>query len=145
MHPPKQAGSPRGATKSSSWGGAINFTIRAAPLPASIREFLIDNTSTIFKLRHGKTDQDGEDIETEELGATTRRPTIRPDQFWSTLEQQFRDAGGEWKELTNKVWSFGPHWAGSCILVDTREQVSPQSYAQHSLSHVALVSNARQG
>jgi ribosome assembly protein 1 len=127
MPPPKVSGAARGTVRSSSWAGTINFTIRAAPLPPAILEFLLENISILAKVRQGKTENATEEFEVEDIGAAVRRPTVGPEQFWSVLQEKCREQGGEWKDLTERIWAFGPHWAGSCILVDARSAVSVQS------------------
>ncbi len=95
--------------------------------------FLQDNLSVMRKLS-GQRKQKGETTEAltvtqkdDELdegvdlhGDVIRKPTTRPDNFWTSLEGVCNLLGGEWRGLADKIWAFGPHSAGGCILVDAR-------------------------
>lgn len=147
MAPPKYS-SKRGLVNGSSTHGLVKFSVRAAPLPKSLLEFILDNISILKRFRlerrhtpggsgegedQGKkydddTDQDHSYVDS---GETFRKPTVRPDQFWTALEEVCKKAGGDWdKGIVNRIWAFGPHNAGGCLLVDARKNIkTPNSYA----------------
>jgi len=139
MAPPKYS-SKRGLVNSSSTQGLVKFSIRAAPLPKSLLDFVLDNISILKKLQRERRNalsgsvEDDDDADRERLhedsGETFRKPTVRPDQFWSTLEEVCNKAGGDWDErVVDRIWAFGPHKAGGCLLVDARKDVkTPNSY-----------------
>lgn len=137
MPPPKTAGSPRGTVHGASSHDLIKFTIRAAPLPTEILEFVLDNLIILRRLQkerqskeveatgqvheidgaEGETGEEEEDVQAD----VARMPTVKPDQFWTTLKEKCKAAGGEWSETADKIWAFGPHGAGACLLVDARK------------------------
>jgi len=133
MTPPKTTGASRGTVHGSSAHGVVKFTLRASPMPESLMTFLQDNLSVIRKLS-GQRKQKGETTEAltvaqkdDELdegvdlhGDVIRKPTTRPDNFWTSLEGVCNQLGGEWRNLADEIWAFGPHSAGGCILVDAR-------------------------
>jgi hypothetical protein len=59
-----------------------------------------------------------------------RKPSVRPDQFWTGLEGVCKQIGGDWdKNVVDRIWTFGPHKAGGCLLIDARKDVkNPNSY-----------------
>ena len=141
MAPPKYS-SKRGLVNGSSTQGLVKFSIRAAPLPKSLLEFILDNISILKRLQRerrnalgGSADKDDDDADLErsydDSGETFRKPTVRPEQFWTVLEEICKKAGGDWgKDTVDKIWAFGPHKAGGCLLVDARKNVkTPRSYA----------------
>jgi ribosome assembly protein 1 len=129
----------------SSAQGLVKFAIRAAPLPKSLLEFILDNIPILrwIQRERGNTaggsaeahDQDGEDDGRDrtyhDSGETFRKPSVHPDQFWTALEGVCEQTGGEWdKSFVDKIWAFGPHNAGGCLLIDARKHIkTPNSYA----------------
>lgn len=143
MAPPKYS-SKRGLVNGSSTHGLVKFSIRAAPLPKSLLEFILDNISILKRLqreRRNALGDEGQDKERDDnadrersyddSGETFRRPTVRPEQFWTMLEEVCKKAGGDWdKDIVDRIWAFGPHKAGGCLLVDARKNIKiPRSYA----------------
>jgi ribosome assembly protein 1 len=153
MGPPKYS-SKRGLVNGSSTQGLVKFSIRAAPLPKYLLEFVLDNISILKRLQRerknalGGSDenQGGEDVDADrersydDSGETFRKPTVRPDQFWTALEEICKKAGGDWdKGVVDRIWAFGPHRAGGCLLVDARKNVKiPNSYVQSSVPRTIL-------
>ncbi|KAL1748353.1 P-loop containing nucleoside triphosphate hydrolase protein [Schizophyllum fasciatum] len=132
MAPPKTANAPRGTIRGTSVHEVVSFTIRAAPLPKPILDFVLDNVSVIkkmdFKAEAGGP-QEGDASASAELeleaevdvqGEVARKATVRPEQFWDALKEVCTKAGGEWAGMPDRVWAFGPQRAGGCVLVDTR-------------------------
>jgi ribosome assembly protein 1 len=60
-------------------------------------------------------------------GDVLHTPSVRADQFWSALEQKCKETGGEWVDICDRIWSFGPRHAGGCVLVDCRKDTTPLS------------------
>ncbi|KAJ7601116.1 translation elongation factor 2 [Mycena floridula] len=127
MAPPKTPNAVRGTAHGSSSQGVVTFTIRASPLPPVLLEFILDNILTLRKLMQSRADREKDDELMEGLealdkqGDVVRKPSINPEQFWVALKEKCREVGGEWDSVPDKIWSFGPQNAGSCIFVDNRK------------------------
>lgn len=136
MAPPKYS-SKRGLVNGSSAQGLVKFSIRAAPLPKTLLEFILDNVSILKRLQRerrntpGGSADDHDHDEDDDSGGILRKPTVRPDQFWAELESVCEKAGGEWnKSIVDKIWAFGPHKACGCLLIDARKNAKTlDSYA----------------
>ncbi|KAI4519104.1 P-loop containing nucleoside triphosphate hydrolase protein [Schizophyllum commune Loenen D] len=136
MAPPKTPNAPRGTIRGSSAHDVVTFTIRAAPLPRPILDFVQDNISVIKKMDfkaesaggqqesgQGTAEADAElelDVEVDVQGEVARKATVRPEQFWDALKELCTKVGGEWASMPERLWAFGPQRAGGCVLVDTR-------------------------
>ena len=133
MAPPKTPGATRGTVHDSTTHGVVKFTIRAAPMPPALLNFLQDNLLVLRRLlsdrkRHeeGVVDVsaideldnvDGFDI----YGDVIRKPTTRVENFWTALESVVKTLPPDLANLADKIWAFGPHSAGGCVLIDARE------------------------
>ncbi|GJJ15740.1 hypothetical protein Clacol_010018 [Clathrus columnatus] len=150
LPPPKAgANQPRGTVSGTAGGqGVVKFTLRALPLPAEIISFLQANISIIKKLGEisgsqslkkqqelaGETlnfettlreaeageDDDSYELENAMSGEIAQRPTVKAENFWTTLGELFDKSGQDWKNTVGKIWSFGPHRYGPNILLDRR-------------------------
>jgi ribosome assembly protein 1 len=138
MLPSKATTGPRGTVVASSSQDAVVFTIRAVPIPSSILEFILDNISVLRRLRRdrdmsedGTIGSDALDIDEDQpvdvQGDVERTPTVKPEHYWTTLQEKCQEAGGDWTNVTDRIWAFGPHGAGGCLLVDSRVSSSPNS------------------
>jgi ribosome assembly protein 1 len=137
MAPSKTPNAARGTIKSASTQNLVTFSIRSAPVPDVILQFLLHNLTTLRALQQdGHTDKNtpGSSIdivsESELVGVqddVLHTPSVRADQFWNALEEKCNEAGGEWVNISDKIWSFGPRHAGSCILIDYRKDTTPLS------------------
>ena len=138
MAPPKTPGAKRGTIQGTITNNLVKFTIRAAPVPAAIAEFLRDNHATLKRMEQeqGSADRgapargdDGydeeEDYDTQ--GEVARKPSIKPEEFWKGLLDVCQKAGGEWVDIVDKIWAFGPQKVGSCMLIDARPGGQPNS------------------
>ncbi|KAJ2934588.1 hypothetical protein H1R20_g2507, partial [Candolleomyces eurysporus] len=131
MAPTKTPGAPRGTIKGSSALNIVQFTIRAAPLPSVILNYILENVSILKRLQHEykakQTGQQTEEVEAQEeesvdtYSDVVRKPTVTVDQFWTVLEEKCKEAGGEWEGIVDNIWAFGPNKAGGCLLVDARK------------------------
>ncbi|KAJ6509004.1 translation elongation factor 2 [Mycena sanguinolenta] len=131
MAPTKTPNAPRGSIKGVSSQSIVTFTIRASPLPRIILDFVLNNLATLKILQHDRKGADSDDVDAEgDLDSSTidgnimRQPTVKPEQFWDALREKCQEAGGEWTDITDRVWAFGPQNAGGCILVDSRNSNS---------------------
>ncbi|KAG8686930.1 Cytoplasmic GTPase/eEF2-like protein (ribosomal biogenesis), partial [Ceratobasidium sp. 394] len=114
----------------SSAHGAVNFTIRATPLPETITNFLQANVSIMRKwLREGHV-QDTQDSAEGETTASegeaaveadsdaSQVPTVKYADFWPTFTKICTEAGAQWADLPGRVIATGPHHAGPNVLVN---------------------------
>jgi len=145
MAPPKYS-SKRGLVHGSSTQGLVKFSIRCAPLPKPLLEFILDNIPILKRLQRERKnalgssaegddqDKDEDNVDLERSyggsGEMFRKPTVRPDQFWTALEEVCKKAGGDWdKGFVDRIWAFGPLRAGGCLLIDARKNIkTPNSY-----------------
>lgn len=152
MAPSKTPNAARGTIKGASTQNLVTFSIRSAPVPDVILQFLLHNLTTLRALRQdGHTDRDtsGSSIdivsESELVGVqgdVLHTPSVRADQFWNALEEKCNEAGGEWVNISDRIWSFGPRHAGSCVLIDYRKDATPLSLRHHLLrNHPAQSTN----
>jgi ribosome assembly protein 1 len=136
MAPPRTSNAPRGTVQGTAYHGLVKLTIRAAPLPEDILRFILDNTTTLKQLQQERRTGDAlsfdnvDDMDDEEganiQGSAIRKPRVRPEDFWDALQQICEAAGGEWKDVAERLWSSGPQRAGGCLLIDARRN-HPQS------------------
>ncbi len=124
MAPTKTPNAPRGTIKGSSSQQVVSFTIRASPMPKPILEFILENLEVWRVLQHSREVKQGnapeKDEQVENYGDVVRRPTVTPEHFWDTFAEKCKEAGGEWVNVADKTWAFGPQKAGACLLVDSR-------------------------
>ncbi|KAI0667587.1 translation elongation factor 2 [Trametes maxima] len=139
MAPPKTPNSKRGTVHSASAHDLVKFTIRASPLHPVIFEFLVDNLAILRRMQQerkageaeGKNEDDegADDEDFDMQGEYIKKPTIKAEQFWPLLQEKCKEAGGEWADIVEKIWAFGPQRMGSCLLIDSR-QGQPYSLRQ---------------
>ncbi|EPQ54738.1 P-loop containing nucleoside triphosphate hydrolase protein [Gloeophyllum trabeum ATCC 11539] len=131
MPPPKFAPAKRGTIKGATIHNLVKFTIRAAPLPKPLHDFILDNLMILKRIQRERKSQGEEEAEEEEevglQDEVYRKPTVKPENFWTSLKEECVKVGGEWADVADRIWAFGPQGAGACILVDTRWPVSPNS------------------
>ncbi|GAA5841396.1 hypothetical protein JCM9279_000637 [Rhodotorula babjevae] len=120
MAPPKTAGQPRGTILGAVQSGLVTFTLRAAPLPSSITNFLSANAATLKRLqrdrRSGKADDDADVASAD--AAPEGGAVVSVEEFWPKLEELLKEAGREWAGLADQVWAFGPRRVGPNLLID---------------------------
>ena len=124
MPPTKTPHALRGTIKGSSSQQVVSFTIRASPMPKVILDFILENLEVWKILQHNREVQQGnapeKDEQLENYGDVVRIPTVTPEHFWDTFSEKCKEAGGEWVNVADKTWAFGPQRAGACLLVDSR-------------------------
>ena len=64
--------------------------------------------------------EDQEEDEVDLQGEILKRPTIKAEEFWPAFEMVCKEVGGEWVDVPERLWAFGPQRAGTCLLVDSR-------------------------
>ena len=133
MAPPKTPNAKRGTIHGAAAQNLAKFTVRAAPLPAPLLEFLLDNLAILRRMQQerkaGEGDVEGFSIDDDEApvdedydiqGEYIKKPTIKAEQFWPALHEKCKEAGGEWVDIADRVWAFGPQRVGTCLLIDAR-------------------------
>lgn len=138
MAPPKTPNAVRGTVKGGSSQNIVTFTLRSAPLPDSILLFIQQNVAALRPLLQERksTDRNISDGDSntvteadrpEMQGSLVQVPSVKPEQFWVALREKCTEAGGEWVNIVDRIWAFGPQGAGSCLLIDARKDVIPTS------------------
>lgn len=131
MVPPKTPNTKRGTIHGASALNLAKFTIRAAPLPAAIREFLLDNLAILRHMQqerkagedrgaNSSEDEVGGDVDHDVQGDYIKKPTVKAEAFWPVLQERCKEVGGEWADVVDKIWAFGPQRMGTCLLIDAR-------------------------
>ena len=147
MAPPKTPNAPRGTVLGGATNGVVRFRIRGVPMPKVVLEFVKDNLLVLRKLLRdrrmkeqfgngaedrGTTQQQRQRQQEEEddldlvdgvdiHGDVYRKPTVRPEEFWTKFSEVGKTCSGEWHELADRIWAFGPRTVGGCLLVDARK------------------------
>ncbi|KAG5641547.1 hypothetical protein DXG03_004793 [Asterophora parasitica] len=138
MAPTKTTNGPRGTIHGASSSNIVQFTIRASPLPQKILDFVLQNQSILRKFQHDRRAKDSsvedqekalaeEYDEVDIYGDIVRKPSVTPEQFWEALNKVCKEAGGEWGDVSEMIWAFGPQKAGGCLLIDARKGGTPFS------------------
>ncbi|TFK91934.1 translation elongation factor 2 [Polyporus arcularius HHB13444] len=138
MAPPKTPNAKRGTMHGAAAQNLVKFTIRAAPLPSIILEFLLDNLAILRRIQQERKEGEGATSNTDEeepvgdedydvQGDYIKKPTIKVEAFWPSLQEKCKEAGGEWADIVDKIWAFGPQRMGTCLLIDARAG-EPYSY-----------------
>jgi ribosome assembly protein 1 len=135
MAPPKTPNAARGTIHGASSHNIVTFSIRSSPLPQVILDFILQNLVTLKNLqlerKGGDAAVDDTEIDAEDGsnidGNIVRKPSVQPEQFWDALRGKCQEAGGEWADIVERIWAFGPQNAGGCILIDARNSNSGHS------------------
>ena len=132
MAPARTPNTPRGTIRGASSHNLATFTIRASPLPRPIVDFILENLVTLKKIQYDR--KAGDPQASRELvdgvdvhGDIVRKPSVGPDRFWAALQVKCKEVGGEWEDITDSIWAFGPQKAGGCLLVDARKSSASKS------------------
>lgn len=130
MAPPKFGSGKRGVINSATVRDLVKFTIRAAPVPREILQFLQDNLAILRQMERDKSSkindqisaaaEDNTEEEVDLQGELIKRPTIKPDEFWPILVSICDKMGSEWGNIKERLIAFGPQRAGTCLLLDAR-------------------------
>jgi ribosome assembly protein 1 len=143
MPPTKTPNASRGTIRGSTLRDVIKFTIRASPIPKPILNLILDNIATLKRLTPDRTTGEvyssDDSAEAEYLddvdvqGSVIRKPPIKPEQFWSALQDACKDVGGDWADITENIMAFGPQKAGGCMLIDRRKNSASRSCVYSAL------------
>lgn len=97
------------------------FSIRAKPLPQSVIELLDQNQETLLKLMKFQRKNVMHNTNTNRLADASEKfsPEVRHamNEFRDKLEQLFSEAGWP-NDTVDKIWSVGPKFSGSNLLVN---------------------------
>jgi len=120
-----------------SSSSVVKFSIRASPLPATISDFVLQNLAILKKLQSdhkSKDTQESVDKHTEDphfagemQSEIVRIPGVAPENFWTTLDKICQQQGGEWADIMERIWAFGPQKVGGCLLIDARQSTPSRS------------------
>ncbi|TBU62363.1 translation elongation factor 2 [Dichomitus squalens] len=155
MPPPKVPGAKRGTVHGAAAQNLVRFTIRASPVPPSIYDYLHDNLAILRRMRlerkaegadansaiEGEDAMASRDEDYDVQGDYIKKPTVKAEQFWDVLAEKCKAAGGEWADIVDKIWAFGPLRMGTCLLIDARSG-KPNSLKQqmvHTKSHEEMM------
>lgn len=162
MPPPKTEGAARGTMDGSVANGVVSYRVRAVPLPKPVVEFLLANTQTLRRLQNrssagGVAEADEEAGSVDAAGSQASK-TVRADKFWQTLQTVLEKCGqdrtGEdWREVVERIVSFGPRRVGANILVDRtgsgrsslRNRTDPSRAATRQSSGIATPAHNKAG
>lgn len=111
----------RGRFAGSSVASLVNVTIRAALLPPKVVEFLQSHASTIANLM---VEGGGEEARMEGVPNASEGNVhvVGPKEFWVKLEELLKASGGEWQDVADSIWAFGPKRVGPNLLIDRTGQ-----------------------
>lgn len=114
----------RGRFAGSSVASLVNVTIRTALLPPKIVEFLQSQTNTIANLMVERDASREEETRIEGVPNASEGNVhvLGPKEFWIKLEELFKQAGGEWQDVAESIWAFGPKRVGPNMLIDRTQQ-----------------------
>ncbi|KAF9236515.1 P-loop containing nucleoside triphosphate hydrolase protein [Melanogaster broomeanus] len=129
MAHPKTPNAVRGTIKGASPHNLVTFTLRSAPLPEGILLFIQRNITTLRALLQERNASDQGRHEMQ--GDVLHTPSVTPEQFWDAFEENCKEAGGEWSDIVDRIWAFGPQSAGGCLLIDARKDAAPLSLKRH--------------
>ncbi|GFU33526.1 elongation factor-like GTPase 1 [Nephila pilipes] len=88
--------------------------IKAKPLPTEITKLLEKNTSLLKildQVYYARNNGESGDILTHET-------IVALDELKKSLDKLFKEAGNDWKDAINQIWSFGPRRCGPNILLN---------------------------
>lgn len=132
MPPLKNPSDPRGTIRGSSAHSVVTYTLRAVPIPPEIVVFIHDHTDTIRRINDEKKAidavqevrseelEDEEDLFGQEHFDGNSLSIKKPEDFWEGLRRLCEKHEKEWKNVAERIWAFGPHSIGTCMLIDCR-------------------------
>ncbi|KAK0630562.1 P-loop containing nucleoside triphosphate hydrolase protein [Bombardia bombarda] len=151
MRPPANKELGRGVVVGTTSSKLVTVTLRVAPLPSDITEFLLKNAAGIRRLYSdlkaaGKVDEasasetlmeDGSPLESKIVGGvddelSQASKALSPEELREQLQALFDAGKGReaWKGVVNRISSFGPKRIGANILIDsTKEQYFSKAFA----------------
>jgi ribosome assembly protein 1 len=113
----------RGRFAGSSVASLVSVTIRAALLPPKVVAFLHAHASTIADLM---VEREAREEETRIEGVPNASEgnvhVVGPKEFWTKLDALLKQSGGEWQDVADSIWAFGPKRVGPNLLIDRTQQ-----------------------
>lgn len=113
----------RGRFAGSSVASLVSVTIRAALLPPKVVAFLQAHASTIADLM---VEREAREEETRIEGVPNASEgnvhVVGPKEFWTKLDALLKQSGGEWQDVADSIWAFGPKRVGPNLLIDRTQQ-----------------------
>ncbi|GHJ88682.1 hypothetical protein NliqN6_5084 [Naganishia liquefaciens] len=113
----------RGRFAGSSVASLVSVTIRAALLPSKVVTFLQAHAGTIADLLVERDAREDEArIEGVPNASEGNVHVVGPKEFWAKLDALLKSSGGEWQDVADSIWAFGPKRVGPNLLVDRTQQ-----------------------
>ena len=148
MAPPKTKDASRGTVLGTVLSGLVDFTLRAAPLPSAITDFLLSHTSSMANMlsqrEHDVEEDERSDARDAVEGTQERGRTLTSEQFWAELESLLHNIGGEWTGAADRVWGFGPRRMGANLLLDPVGKKTLR-FVFSEMTQYALISSSLRG
>jgi len=107
----------RGTGNVTSPTGEVSLRIRTRPLPKSVTEFLLKHAESMKSFVDRK-------IRVEEeltLERITLEKLLTFQEFQTQLNRVLSSEGGEWREIIDRIVTFGPKRIGPNILIDSTD------------------------
>ncbi|KAK5167641.1 Cytoplasmic GTPase/eEF2-like protein (ribosomal biogenesis) [Saxophila tyrrhenica] len=145
MEAPKNPELGRGRVEMTTASKLVTIRLRVRPLPATVTEFLVKHTGAVKRLYSERKAQEeersvpkGDDVDGEETNADQPEDieehdveagdsmeeagqVLSMEEFRKRLTEAFAEEKGErevWKDVVDKICSFGPRRVGPNILID---------------------------
>ncbi len=157
MNAPKDPALGRGRVEVMTTSKLVTIRLRVRPLPEPVTEFLVKHTGAVKRLYSERKAQEAErstakveddtngdqpeDIEEHDIeaGDTLEEggQALSMEEFKQRLKEAFEEEKGEkddWKDVVDKICSFGPRRVGPNILVDaTHDAICGRLYVPSSI------------
>lgn len=157
MNAPKDPALGRGRVEVMTTSKLVTIRLRVRPLPEPVTEFLVKHTGAVKRLYSERKAQEAErstakveddtngdqpeDIEEHDIeaGDTLEEggQALSMEEFKQRLTEAFEEEKGEkddWKDVVDKICSFGPRRVGPNILVDaTHDAICGRLYVPSSI------------
>ena len=110
MPPPKTPNAKRGTIHGAAAQNLAKFTIRAAPLPAAIMEFLLDNLAIVRRLAQERKASEGEAYVADMPAAERMRAYLGIHTQWRAISQFAQECG--FIRYQERNWYFSNYERG---------------------------------
>jgi ribosome assembly protein 1 len=127
MRPPVNKELGRGAVIGITTSKQVTVALRARPLPAEVTDFLLKNAGAIKQLYSDRKETEGADLDEtndenkiEEDAEISEAKILSPEDLKKQLQTHLETGKGReaWKNVADKIASFGPRRAGPNLLID---------------------------
>ncbi|KAJ4505068.1 Cytoplasmic GTPase/eEF2-like protein (ribosomal biogenesis) [Exophiala dermatitidis] len=135
MEPPKNPELPRGTVIAVTASKTVSVRLRVRPLPKTVTEFLIKNSSTIRRLYAEKQAQEDVTKTSDEAAETAKdeavdlgnetgneRGNLSLQEFRKQLQAAFDEVEEDkeaWQKIIPKICAFGPRRVGPNLFIDS--------------------------